>query len=90
MSAAANPVPRPFRRGLDIATAEEWHHAQAHTTVYRADPKTDPDCWFCTHAAAEHLDHDILVPGCPECARDAATSPAVLEGWRAQLAAQSR
>jgi hypothetical protein len=35
-------------------------------------------CWFCQHEPAEHLDHDFLNPGCPDCAADAKrTNPGI-------------
>lgn len=83
---ALNPVPRQFRRHLDIATAAEYHHASYHTTDFRYDPdKVDPTCWFCTHHPAEHIDHDVLVAECPECGRDTATDPALLAAYQRQV-----
>lgn len=66
MSPEANPVPRAERRrSISTATNEEWVHTDRHRE------RKDPNCWFCTHRGGEHLDHDVLVPGCPDCVADA-------------------
>lgn len=64
MSAQPNPLPRPERRHFERATNAEWEHAA------RSHVQPTPGCWYCVHQAGEHLDHDFLVEGCPDCAEN--------------------
>lgn len=62
-----NPVPRAMRRhSVEWATGEEFSHSD-----HAKSGSVVKGCWFCHHAPAEHLDHDFLRAGCPDCAADA-------------------
>jgi hypothetical protein len=67
-AAMRNLVPRYARRAsIDLASGAEWDHDSA---VRRGVPHLPP-CWFCVHEAREHMKHDDLVAGCPDCETDA-------------------